>query len=508
MAYSAIGWYVHYNAKNYIDYGTRPKKDGKKLSMDLTSYWSQIQDNIKTKIITRNFNATEIQTIEDKLNAYRKMITLNDSKEMQKVRDKIIELLKARFSNINESTVIDFSRSDIYNLNSSAIDKNIQDLQQTKQHIAKTFSGKQITYLNTVIEEFIKAYEYLDTIKSVDSYSTILKKLTKIDQAFTEVFVAQDKELREKRLVGIHTSKGLVTKASAEAAVQAIRTAIGLRDTESLSNATGTLEEYIETAAALAAKGFSAEEIVKYLEKTYTEKGGAHHTRGTTASSDLVSIGKKAAAALKNNDFIYKDSSGEYKYKTTYSSQQKLDVEFEYDIKGQTKTVGLNIKNYNLYSSKALKLVSGSPLSTFLFNIGDVDITNHYLNILATHPTYPAEFKRSKEIALNSLSYYLLWAAITGQGVGKTEGFADVFVVNNNKDKNGVRVFDINKLINNVMTKSPQSIILEPNNFKLKNTFVKGKNTGASVQSRLTNLIASTHAQKISVSLAPSALNL
>ena len=58
------------------------------------------------------------------------------------------------------------------------------------------------------------------------------------------------------------------------------------------------------------------------------------------------------------------------------------------------------------------------------------------------------------------------------------------------------------------MTKSPQSIILEPNNFKLKNTFVKGKNTGASVQSRLTNLIASTHAQKISVSLAPSALNL
>ena len=37
----------------------------------------------------------------------------------------IVELLKARFSNINESTVIDFSRSDIYNLNSSAIDKNI-----------------------------------------------------------------------------------------------------------------------------------------------------------------------------------------------------------------------------------------------------------------------------------------------------------------------------------------------------------------------------------------------
>jgi hypothetical protein len=53
--------------------------------------------------------------------------------------------------------------------------------------------------------------------------------------------------------------------------------------------------------------------------------------------------------------------------------------------------------------------------------------------------------------------------------------------VNNNKDKNGVRVFDINKLINNVMTKSPESIILKPNNFKLKNTFVKGKNIGASV---------------------------
>jgi hypothetical protein len=53
------------------------------------------------------------------------MITLNDSKGMKKVRDKIVELLKAKFSNINESTVIDFARSDIYNLNSNAIDKNI-----------------------------------------------------------------------------------------------------------------------------------------------------------------------------------------------------------------------------------------------------------------------------------------------------------------------------------------------------------------------------------------------
>ena len=82
-----------------------------------------------------------------------------------------------------------------------------------------------------------------------------------------------------------------------------------------------------------------------------------------------------------------------------------------------------------------------------MFNIGDVDITNHFLNILATHPRYPSAFQKSRQIAQEALGYYLLWAALTGRGVGKTEGFADVFVVNNNKDKNGVRVFDINSLI-------------------------------------------------------------
>ena len=508
MAKSAIGWYVHYNAKNYIDYGTHPKKDGKKLSMDLTSYWSQIQDNIKTKIITRNFHATEISLIESKLNAYRKMITLNDSKEMKKVRDKIIELMQSQFTQINDSTKLDFARGDIFNLSLSAVNKNIQDLSATKSEIKKKFSGKQVTYLNTVTKEFIKAFEYIQTINSVDEQKDILRKINRIDQAFQNIIIAQDQYLREQHLKGIHVSKTLVTKEKADQAIRLIRQAIGLQDTESLSKAKGTFEEYIETAAALAAKGYSADAIVKYLDSTYKAKGGAHHTRGTIASSDLVEIGQKAASALKNNDLIYQNSQGKYQYKTTYHSEQKMDVSFEYAFNEQLKTIGLNIKNYNLYTSKSLALVTKSPLSTFLFNIGDVDITNHFLNILATHPQYPSAFKKSREIAQKALGYYLLWAALTGRGVGKDEGFADVFVVNNNKDKNGVRVFDINLLIQNVMEKSPQSLILEPSEFKLKNTFVKGNNIGASIQSRLTNLIASTHAQKISVSLAPSALNL
>lgn len=511
MARSAIGWYVHYNAQNYIDYGVLPKKNGKKMSTSLTSYWSSIRDEIKIKVTTRNFSSTEIQYIENKLNAYRKMIILDTSQEMKKVRTKIIDLILKKFgSNIEGPNSFKFDMGDIQQLSPSSVDKNIQNLQENKTNVKKHFSGKNITYLNTVLKEFIKAYRSLNNISSVDDKKKILEELKKVDAWFTSLIAAEDQTIRANNdLTGIHTSKTLISRETADQAISLIRQAMGITEVEGLSKAKGAFEEYIETAAALAAKGYSADAIVKFLESVYQKTGGAHHTRGTIASHDLIQINQKAAAALKNNDLIYFDSkSGEYKYKTTYHSEQKLDVSFEYTFHGQPKAIGLNIKNYNLFSSRALSLVTNSPLSHFLFNISNVDTINHFLNILATHPTYPATFKKASIIAQEALGYYLLWAALTGQGVGKTEGFADVFVVNNNKDKYGVRVFDINQLIQNVMEKSPKSLIIEPTPLRLKNTFVKGVNPGASIQFRLTNLIADAHAKKISVSLPPQALNL
>lgn len=507
MARSAIGWYVHYNAKNYLKYGTRPQKDGKEQSPEIQQYWNGVRKEIKNKIVTQNYNATEIKYIEDKLNAYRSMITLNDSKAMEKVRNHIISLLKKQFANIGSNTVIDWGRGDIYNLTPSAVNRNIQQLQQTQTNLTKNLTGTEVTYLNTVMAQFINAYNYANNAP-VSNRQALLQTIQDIDKAFTAVIVAENQFIKSQHLPGIHTSKIAVTKDTAQRAVNELRQAMGLQDTASFAKAKGTFEEYVETAAALAAQGYSADAIIAHLDKVYQKKGGGHHTYGATYTGNMAAISKAVAAKLKKNDFIVKDANGEYKYKTQYNSEQKMDVEFIYNIHESSKRANLTIKNYNLYSSRALGLVASSPLSTFLFNMGDVDVTNHFLNILATHPTYPSLFKQCKTIAMEALGYYLLWAAMTGQGVGKTSGFADVFVVNNNKSPTGVKVWDIGMLINKIINGHSDYIIISPEKIKLVNTFVKGDNTGASIQTRLTQLIISAHSQKISVSLNPLALQI
>ena len=183
-----------------------------------------------------------------------------------------------------------------------------------------------------------------------------------------------------------------------------------------------------------------------------------------------------------------------------------MDVSFTYDPKNN-KTAALSIKNYNLYSSHPIHIVTSSPLSTFLFNIGKVDVINHFLNIFASHKNPTSDFKACRKIADDAFALQLLWAGLSGQGVGKTEGFADIFVVNNNKDpNNGVKMWDIGSLIDSIVKKGnlQTDLIATPpiSSIILDNIYsTTEKSREKNIQRRLAKLILSAHAQKIEASI-------
>ena len=504
-----IGYYVHYNASRYIKYGTTKDTKGKEVGL---RQWNEIKHYLQSKIIAIRTDK-QIKTLENKYNAYRALITTNQS--FKSVRDKIIKLILSDQKNNNSSNLaFNFTTGNVFDLNltSQAISQNSQTVSKLKSKQKKTESPA-VSYANSVLTRFNQAYNQLQTISSVSSLSTIKKALQNAEQNFLKLAEAGDREIKELKLTGVHVSKGaLVYREQANEAIKTINTILGITNSGHLVQIKGQFEEYIAAAASLLAQGYAANEIVNKLENEIKKYGGGNKTM-PTINSDMLAISKTASAELaKNKDYTFQDAKGNsYKWKLS-PTEQKMDAYFIYDPINN-KGAALSIKNYNLSSSHPIHLVTKSPLSSFLFNIGRVDYINHYLNILANHKNEPSTFKLFRGVAEEGMGYYILYAAMSGRGVGKTQGMADVFVVNDNSKANGVKMYDIGGLVNNIISKGKfkNQVTITPalSDIKLVNNFVKnGKNVGDNIQRRLTYLLASVRAQKISASLNPSALRI
>lgn len=514
---SKIGEYVHYNASRYMRYGTTKKTDGKNVDIGL---WQNIKKKMYKKAVEKVYSENTVQEIEDKYNAFRKMITTTNSQELTKVREKITSLMMDKFKDINKDTILDFEKGDIYNsLDETSVNKAIKNIKEVKGKFKTDKTGQtSVKYVTeNVLKQFTDAYNNLQSISNVSKREEIKKYLEKTESAFLEAVKIENEQLKQEKLIGVHTSETAVTLQTYKNAIDTIRTLIGLNDNRKLSAAKGTFEEYIGAAAALAAEGRAAgvlhEDLEKYILNNLDAKiasGGSLKTKGSI-QSDMAAISQIVAKELKDSSFIIKDETGKYSYNLTYESEQKMDVSFMYDpIYG--KTAAMSIKNYNLYSKYPISLVTNSPLSTFLYNMGDVNITNHFLNIFAAHnDIVPSTFSSCKKIAEISLSYYLLWAAMSGKGVGKTQGTADIFVVKNNKVKDGVKMWDIGLLVDKIIQKNnlETDLIIEPrlSLLQLSNNYEKGGTSiGDNVQRRISRLLISCHEQKMKVSISPKTL--
>lgn len=508
---SAIGDYVHYNASRYMKYGTSKNEDGQKVS---SSTWHKITRSIRKKVIRTNYNSREIKEIEEKYNYFRRLVTEGSESEYKEIREKIKEKMLENFSSQldTDKTIFSFERGDVYNLDKQAVQKDVQNLQQTPTSIRKNLSGKQITYLDTVLKRFKIAYQNLQEIRAVDEKKRVRQLLDEALIEFRAVAQVENQLLKELKLSGIHTSKDIALASTAKEALNKINIAFGLSESQNLGKVLGTFEEYIGHAIVLAIKGVTLNSLNNWEKEfnTSVSNGGSKHTWGSTGADKIIDIDQDILAQLKSS-FIIKDKNGKYSFNTKYHSEQKMDVSLTYDGVGGTDPKKLSIKNYNLFSTSPIHIVTASPLSTFLFNIGDIDVTNHFLNIFASHKNPSSSFRECRKIADNAFALQLLWAGLSGKGAGKTSGFADIFVVNNNKsNKNEVKMWDIGALINNIIKKGDlqKDLITKPEISKivLDNRRATAETNEKAVQKRLAILIVKAHEEKIEASIAKRVL--
>ena len=198
-----------------------------------------------------------------------------------------------------------------------------------------------------------------------------------------------------------------------------------------------------------------------------------------------------------------------------YASQQKADLQ----ITIANKELGISMKNIGKTSFKGrtnnITLSSGSPLSTHLLgsSILHDKAFKYFLNILVEHEDdHNTEFSNLKELGLDALALTILWQASTGRGVGKTTGFADILMWNNNKTGE-VSFFDINTILEAIANRRDKINMISPHlkQLGLKNTYVPDngskKSVSSAIKQRIAKNIAETHAIKIKASIPIDVLN-
>lgn len=197
-------------------------------------------------------------------------------------------------------------------------------------------------------------------------------------------------------------------------------------------------------------------------------------------------------------------------------SQGKVDVFLTW----QGQELRVSAKNVHLKNNYFIHILSGSSL-LYLIQELDSNFVNHFLN-LSAHKINNNYLQTAKEQVINELKFTLILKALIGgelEGNGRSK--ANLFIVNDNSEQgNGIKVYNINDLINIISDEMEQNKNNEKftiqgitigssrktfgKNFLLKNELVKEENGALK---RIANILSEVHAQKINASLSISYLN-
>ena len=125
---------------------------------------------------------------------------------------------------------------------------------------------------------------------------------------------------------------------------------------------------------------------------------------------------------------------------------------------------------------------------------------------------YTNTFQKVRAEGLKTLSYIILWQVMSGSGVGKKSGNADILMINNTKT-GYTHFININELIwDLVMTNQANNIKNSFNpkleDIRLLNTKIGDVPTVENISTRIAKLYSDAHSKKISVHVTPKQLGL
>lgn len=527
---SVIGDYVHSTAKGYIDHGILRKKKSSPLSELSTARNKMLLKATQVKV-----NNSKVKQLQDEYNSYKSILANLNTTDMKRIRGLIIESLIKQYSkdiphHVLDETEFYFESGKIGAPMTGSEDDKIKRVQQVGQN--------QWNYQKTIENRILSAERQLSSIKNAATKEILSQQIAKAKADLQQAVAQGGKTAQEAGLKGFTIPKGyfktdiVIPNDKAAKILQELRESMVLMSIPNLSNWIGAFEEIIARYCALKAEHVANDKIIDIFEQEL-QTGGKIQTAGSNRvaidldQKQLVSLNQNLLKSIKKIEAAAKTSikvnNDKFAINIASSTESKADAWFSIDSTGTPSSmIGASIKNIDMsVPNFDITLVSGSPLLYFLMGMGDNKTATHYLNILADHEIdddRTAEFNLLRKVGIEGLSYHILYSALSGRGSGRTGGFADIFILNDNsKKKNSAKFYDVGTLISGIVkTQSLESVQIKTSegkmlqNLRLYNEIISAVNvsstkyikTGVLIQRRLTALLLDAHQQKITVALS------
>lgn len=451
----AIGDYIHYTSKGYLEHGTTQTG----AFHGWVSQRPMILEKLKQNKAS-SLNAEEQKELEDLLTSFLKNEEGNPN--ITKIQKEIQEKMNELFGDALQS--IDFETG------------NVQAKRDTSSSIgiAKNATNIEdiISRINKLESIIIENAEKLEIPKGMSTqvrqlksyYNKLAKELKVVKQAngqdaATALLAERTKDLREK--------KRLLNELISEYAPYP---AVALQK--------GTFFEHLIAQAPRVAQNEAMNAIGEVIGDV----------------TESVAFNKEAFAS----QFLTQQVD-EILSKTSVS-QGKIDVSLTW----KEKNLGISAKNYNL-DRYYVHVLSGSSLLYMLQDL-DSDFVNHFLNLYAAHGKMEGQknvgidnsrLAAMKSGILQEIKLILLYKGLTGDTSGRSS--ANLFIINDSS-KGKVKVLDMYEIINRVGAQKIKGIKLNDKTLDEKIKFRNDWDIG-SPQQRISKLLLDVHARKVSVAI-------
>lgn len=488
---SAIGDYIHLKAEGYSKYGIA-KND--KYNGEATNLASSI-DAQKTEIYNRLTNNTKsiknenIETFEAILN------TTKEELEKQKEDDNSIRAqLKKRLDNKFEETMGEIDWSTL----------NVSKKQGQKNSIPY---ARQNTKLSTIEEDVQQLNKILKKLRSTDGVSNIeeiSQQITALNKQYKKLKNNIIKTDRGQTIASLLNNKKYDSETlfqNFEAFRKNLNTSISqYASMPAINLQKGDLFENLIALAPLTAQKIAVDAIEEKMYKTGFVLGGQR---------EKVEFNKQV---FKNITTGFENGT----LSTSRNAQGKIDVL----LKWQGEDLKISAKNVNL-QAYYVHILSGS---SFLYMIQDLngDFVNHFINVYSiqdkTKNSLSGQFKKQREISMDTMKFALMYKALTGDNYQRKA--ANVFAINDNTSsgKGSIKVYTMNQLIEKIISKKlyTKGITLGgkttlnqdfkiKGNRKVKATKDTAEYNAQAAKIRITNILSYLHSQKIHASLSTDA---
>ena len=542
---SLLGNYVHLTPSNYLKAGTfrneRNWNTSRQQASDFNpSIFIQQKNKIRSKYSWIEQENQKIKAMEKHYNnernaLYEKFLELGrTSPEMQKLFEKVI--INARLGdsiNIQQlASLLDFEiATQSINLEEKVL---IQQAQKIKSGRGKIFVR------NSTVEDRAKiANNRIDAISDQTLKATLEKayKLVLADFNTAKEGVAGLYAIEQKlglknvtnrtaykhslpadianaliaqfdyvTSIAMTTSQLIKLKASFAEVMGALlreQGALGKTIDQALDDLENSLLSRTSTMSNISISIIDTDQ--KYMKKKYDlQKGGEQFK---TIQEVKIHNGKKEKTM--------------YTFKVNFQSFNKADFIFEYN----GNPFGVSMKNTDMTKEyfenidgekipTTISLHSGTSLLVFLSAMENNtnNIHNHFLNVFAQPPS---AFSRLRQQAADVLLVSLLYTGLSGYGLGKTLGTADIFAIEDKGATNNlqrVRFYSLGQIISYVSNSHERlinSLEFEPDfyTFVLNNKYMHGDNKQQAIKTRLTRVLDHARSIPLALSIRKNILN-